>query len=212
MYVLAEMRDISLPWNCSLSIAAMTQAKLAADSPKVFQALARFLSAEDLAIVANDYTHADAYGGNREPRLTRGEGVSFNPRLARILSILVHDVGVRELTTIRAALYVAAVDAGLGGADGAEKMYATIPVPPDLVSTVNAEAAESNAYRAKDTIRAVIALDSVRHLHQGRWSTSERSGILANAEQTLQNLTATKHAPELILKLRHAIELQRRRL
>jgi hypothetical protein len=190
----------------------MTQATLAADSPKVFQALARFLSPEELASVAQDYAQADALGGNREPRLMREEGVSFNPRLARIMSILVHDVAVRELTIIRAALYVAAIDSGFGSANASEKTYATVPVPPDLMSIVNAEGTEFQACRTRDTIRTVIALDSVRHLHQGRWSTSEREGILANAEQTLQNLTTTQHVPELILKLRHAIELQRRRL
>jgi hypothetical protein len=190
----------------------MAQAKLAADSPKVFQALARFLSSEQVAIVAHDYALADMYGGNIEPGLTREEGISFNPRLARIVSILVHDIAVRDLTVIRAAIYAAATDSGLGCLAPERQHHAALEVPAQLKSVVNAESQEPLTSHDSRTIRAVIVLDSVRHLHQGAWSVREREGILANAEQTLHSLDATQAASELILKLKHAIELQRRRL
>lgn len=186
----------------------MAQSTLANDSPKVFHALARFLSPEELALVGSDYAFADAHGGNRELRLSREVGVSFNPRLARIVSILIHDLGVRDLSTIRAALYCAVFDSGCGIPVNVD---ANPPVPLELHSLVSATTGEALAHGGSGAIRAVIALDSIRHLHQGEWSDGEREDILAQAEQIARALAGSQQESVLIAKLSHAITLQRRR-
>lgn len=183
----------------------MAQSTLADDSPKVFQALARFLGPDELALVADDYAVADNHGGNSELRLSREKGVSFNPRLARIMSILIHDLAVRDLATIRAALYSAVFDSGFGISWNPGM---NPPVPPELQSLVSAG---TLGQRVSGTIHGVIALDSIRHLHQGEWSDQEREDILARAEQIVQSLVDSQHETKLISKLSHAITLQRRR-
>jgi hypothetical protein len=158
--------------------------------------------------MGRDYASAEAHGGNRELRLSREEGVSFNPRLARIVSILIHDLGVRDLSTIRAALYCAVFDSGFGVPVTLE---AHPPVPPELQPLVGATTGETLAHGGSGAIRAVIALDSIRHLHQGQWSDQEREDILAQAEQIVHALAGSQQESALTAKLSHAITLQRRR-
>jgi hypothetical protein len=77
------------------------------ESPKVFMALKRFLAPDELAALESDYQRCVALGGNAEAGMKREAGVSFNPRLARILSIMIHDGGVRDFQLLRSALYAA---------------------------------------------------------------------------------------------------------
>lgn len=189
----------------------MTTQPFAADSPKVFQALARFLGPEELALVELDYSQAQALGGNSERGLMREEGVSFNPRLARIVSIIIRDLAVRDLLVIRASLYCAVLDAGFGVEQPQMVRGPELDVPAELQSLVSDAALSSPTSEAALTIRGVIALDTVRHLHQGSWSEDERETTLLYAESLVRRLAERGPATQLAIKLNHAIELQRRR-
>jgi hypothetical protein len=189
----------------------MTTQPLAADSPKVFQALARFLGPEELALVELDYTQAQALGGNSERGLMREEGVSFNPRLARIMSIIIRDLAVRDPLVIRASLYCAVLDSGFGVEQPQMARSAELDVPAELQSLVGDAAFSSPRAEASLTIRAVIALDTVRHLHQGSSSTEEREATLLYAQSLVRRLAERDPSTQLAIKLNHAIELQRRR-
>jgi len=134
---------------------------LLAESPKVFIALKRFLKLNELDSLAIDYSICTQNGGNFEAGMSREEGVSFNPRLAR----------------------------ASGSRDGAD-----LKVPSELKDAVSQE-----------VIKGVIALDTIRHLHQTNFSSQERDEILSKFE------TGQGNTPEwLQKKLEHAILLQRR--
>jgi hypothetical protein len=211
----------------------MTPTELEDASPKVFFALQRFLKTAELAAVRADYKRAHDAGGNTEQFLTREEGVSFNPRLARVLSILVKDLGVHDPLVLRAALYSAALDsAALDSAAlcNGDAVSEHTPVSSDVVHALLGPAeqslAEPNrelealvlAVCAKDsdsraqTIRCVLALDTVRHLHQSTRSLSQRSAVLHHAELLLREACSASIPQVLREKLEHACIQQKRLL
>jgi hypothetical protein len=164
----------------------MSEQSLLEGAPKLFVALKRFLTAQQLDSLAIDYSICAQNGGNFEAGMSREEGVSFNPRLARILSILIHDGRVRDIITLRAALYAGAASGSREGAN--------LKVPSELKDAVSQE-----------VIKGVIALDTIRHLHQTNFSSQERDEILSKFN------TCPGDTPEwLQKKLEHAILLQRR--
>lgn len=85
------------------------------ESPKVFMTLRRFLAPDELAALESDYQKCVSLGGNEEAGLKREAGVSFNPRLARILSIMIHDGGVKDFELLRSALYAACDNSRVSG-------------------------------------------------------------------------------------------------
>lgn len=177
----------------------------------MFQSLARFLPSPELTLLSSDYHAAQQLGGNVEHGLEREEGVSYNPRLARVLSIMATDLGITDITSLRAALYAAIFDSGLG----AERSAATCDmnvIPPELQDLVAQARNRDTIDGTGCSIRGVIALDAVRHLHQTSWALSERESILTRIEGSIvSNLRGS--APEILVqKLQSAIDLQRRRL
>lgn len=195
----------------ALSFLGMTKAALSIDSPKVFHALGRFLSVDELGVVEDDYQRARVRGGNVEPKISRDPGVSFNPRLARLLVILVNDLFIHDLSTLRAALYASVLYSGLGERSDAREL-AFEDVPPELRPVVQGVLNGSRGDSIVSLIRAVIALDSLRHLHQSLWTLDERESILTWAEQEIDS-SEHERLPELLAKkVSHAITLQRQRL
>lgn len=53
--------------------------------------LSRLYGEAVAAQIAGDYCVAADLGGNLEPALPREEGVSFNPRIARVVSLVVQE-------------------------------------------------------------------------------------------------------------------------
>lgn len=185
---------------------------LASDSPKIFHALGRFLDTAQLAQLERDYIQAQARGGNTEPLARRAEGVSFNPRLARVLSLLIHDGGVRDLMTLRAALYGAVL---LSGASFQRTQIETqqfeFSREQELIEIVEKIRTGVGDDPVASRIHAVIALDDVRHLHQSSLELSEQELVLEYASARAEELARFSDVGELVVKLRHAVVLQRRR-
>lgn len=172
-------------------------------SPKVFTALSRFLDSAQLAQLAAQYAECAACGGNVEPGVEREVGVSFNPRLARILSLLVTDGGVREYDTLRAALYAASCD---------PRHDERRALPEELHALVTEVWSQAPALPSAALVRGVIELDSVRHLHQTQYPATQRHAMLACVEEDLLK-DPSRALPEwLRTKLEHAISLQRRQI
>ena len=173
------------------------------NAPKVFTALARFLCEQQRAQMEVDYCACVELGGNAEPGMVREEGVSFNPRLARVLSLLITDGGVRDLNTLRTALYAASPKALQDGAHRA---------PPALREVIAAVWSDKYTAVEPTLIRGVIELDAIRHLHQTTYPAEEREAMLARVELDLL-IGSSLIVPEwLHRKLEHAITMQRRRM
>jgi hypothetical protein len=189
----------------------MEKQALLNESPKVFKALAKFLTPTELRQLSEDYQTAKDLGGDVEIGLTREEGVSYNPRLARVLLILARDLGCTDIEIYRAALYAAVFDSGLGATESATS--SDLGGVPDQIRELVARA---EGWQEDDTIsssiRGVIALDAVRHLHLTRLEALQRESILEDLEDKVISKLKSSAAEILVQKLQVAINLQRRRL
>jgi|GEM_PF-1543588 len=176
---------------------------LGAGAPKVFSALGRFLDPVQLEQIATDYQRCAELGGNTEPGLVREEGVSFNPRLARVLSLLVSDGKERDPVTLRAALYAATLAVVCGA-----KLESFVPT--ELLRVVEAVEEARPSLPEAALVRGVIELDTLRHVHQVNHSVAERVVMLADKEKFLQTGFLALLPAWLQGKLEHALALQLR--
>lgn len=139
-----------------------------------------------ISLISGDYEFASKAGGNIEMHnLVREEGVSFRPRLARIMSLLLQEIPGVSLETARAALYAAAR-----------------VQPPG----------HGAAYPEAEAIALAIELDAVRHLHMTSLDAGARSDALTKSENLERSISQEDALEPLRRKLLHAITLQRRRL
>ena len=177
--------------------------KLGEIVPKVFARLERSIDQVGLTQIIDDYLICAERGGNLEPGMAREEGVSFNPRLARILLLLEADGGVRDSLVLRAALYAAS------SCDEACAQQAA-DIHPELSELVQEARSSTPSTATAALIRGVLELDTVRHIHQTTLSPDKRSEMLMHAELMHRRIVQAQ-APEWICtKLSHAIALQRR--
>jgi hypothetical protein len=190
----------------------MTEYSLGRDSPKIFHALRRFLSTDELDLISKDYEYAATQGGNVEVQLTREEGVSFNPRMARLLVILVHDLQVQELSVLRSVLYTAITTSNILVRETAPAVTPHA-LPEELALRVKL-ACEGGAGddATAEMLRGVIILDTVRHLHQCHWAPDELEAVLTLARELVSALNHANLPAVLSQKLVHALEMQKRRL
>lgn len=172
------------------------------ECPGIFLVLSRFLSADNLRVISDDYEAVAGRGGNHEPRVHREEGVSFNPRLARILLIVTREAGLREFPLLRAALYSA--------------LHHTTDelmpwVPDELRALVTAIRDPLREDEGASNVRAAITLDAIRHLHMTDYSIAEKETFLEEWKSSPLMAVSSAARDNLRQKLRSALAMQRRR-
>lgn len=171
--------------------------KFQSECPGVFGLLTRLLGEEPLRLLAKEYELVAQYDANYEPAVIREEGVSYNPRVGRVLSIVVQDGGLQERDAIRSA------------------MYACAPrlAPPEDLEPLGSEARNLlSAEPIPNTIQLALELDFIRHLHMTTYSNEDRQKILTERAQSTLLPRLGKGSPALFQKVLHAITLQQRRL
>jgi len=171
--------------------------------PGLVVLISQYLGASSLPLIATDYELAARGGGNTEPGLSRDEGVSYTPRLARVLSILLKDHQSRDVGTLRAALHVAADSRGRA----TELLEESLRVGHEG-ATPDTRAEKLN--RELLAIDIAVALDAVRHLHMSSLDTSSKMQVLAHAESVAARAPEDVSPQVLVTKLRHAVSLQAR--
>lgn len=179
--------------------------KVGSGAPKVFSILGRFLEPANFEQISADYQRCAELGGNTELGFVREDGASFNPRLARVLSLLVSDGKVSDPAILRAALYAATRVVFSG-----TRLEGF--VPPELLRVVETVGDTSYAIPEAALIRGVIELDAIRHIHQRNLSVAERVEMLADKEKLLQTGFLALLPAWLRGKLEHALALQLRNL
>lgn len=173
------------------------------DCPGVFGIVSRIVAETECAAVADAYEVAKSHGGNDEHGTNREQGVSFNPRLGRILSILIQDGHVHDVNVLRCALYAST---SLTERD----LHHVVPTELlEMVLQLQARPVVSDAARA---IQLAWALDGVRHLHMTDLPLVERMRLLKHYDEVLRLYGGSESVEPLVIKLRHAMTLQRRRL
>lgn len=179
----------------------MSLARFTKECPGLAGSITRLYGLDAASQLAADYCVAADLGGNVEVGITREEGVSFNPRIARIVSVVIQDCGQVDLNMVRVAVY-SSVPVERGGA-----------VPSNVVDDVVAvrDASATSATWVKG-ISLALSLDRLRHLHMAQFSQEEKLRVLDEVRGSPM-LVPDSGAPEALrLKLLHAVELQSRHL
>lgn len=171
--------------------------KFQSECPGVFGILTRLLGEESLRLLAQDYELVVLHHANYEPAVIRDEGVSFNPRVGRVLSIVVQDGGLQGQDAIRSAIYACAPRLA----------------PPDELEPLGSEARNLlSTEPIPNTIQLALELDFIRHLHMTTYSNEDRQKLLTERAQSTLLARLGKGSPSLFQKVAHAITLQQRRL
>lgn len=74
------------------------------ESPALYGALIRILNREELELIECAYREVADFGGREDSRIHREEGVSFNPRAARVCQILLGECGERSCSVFTTAV------------------------------------------------------------------------------------------------------------
>ena len=169
--------------------------------PGVVSVLSRAFSEHDIQTLSRDYDTVTARGGNEEVAIEREEGVSFSPRVARIVLLSYREAGATSLDQVRVALYSAARGDTAG-------LVVEAPLIERNLERVRRPVKDDEEWIKG--IAIVSLLDEVRHLHMTKLSREQRREILERARGSTL-LDPTFGAPEgLRLRLEHSINLQER--
>jgi hypothetical protein len=173
------------------------------EAPGLTFKLARFFSAEVVDQLEVHFDRVVQLGGNQEEGFVREEGVSFNPRTARIASLMLEHCKTPSPEAIAAAMW------SLVPSEVAE-LEASAPHLCKLIAAVfdDSEGAVINSISA--TIRAVVLLDRLRHLHMTTLSADEKARILEAAQNSSVLADDFPISQQLRAKVAHAGQLQKR--
>ncbi len=142
-------------------------------------------------------------GGNYEEGLMREEGVSFNPRVARIASLVLEHSDNPIIEVIAAAMWSLVPEQVAELQGNAPEVY-------DLVVGVFEQSEGSAVNPTSATIRAVLLLDRLRHLHMTSFAVAEKATVLQEAASSSVFSEEFPISQELRAKVEHAIRLQQR--
>ena len=176
--------------------------------PRVFITLRRFLSEKQYREIVREYCAVDELGANIDRETIREDGVSFNPRVARILSILLRDAGCRDCAVLVSAIWSCiAYDITF---KGIESHF--LDVPSEYRASVDAVIGTPRQDSSTACIRAALDLDRIRHLHISSLEYSKRGEVLEAIGVTYTENLLAKLPRALYDKLLHARSMQHRRL
>ena len=144
------------------------------DSPGLHNIFRKLFGKEELLLLENAYALTSAHGGLHEGSVPREEGVSYNPRPARIAQIL-H----RETACVEADLYVVAM-LSCCAPDAACFLEAEFPKQTAMCRPVWQQlalpAADVPQTVAEITLCHVV--DQARHLHMSTLSDDDRRNFV----------------------------------
>lgn len=150
------------------------------------------------------YTAVEQAGGNEELGLTREEGVSYNPRIARVASLLLEERG-KDLTEneIAAAMWSLITKE-------IPELTTANPDVSDLVELVRGDLLQASSHAQVSAIIGVRELDTIRHLHMTTRSLDEKRAYLADLKTSALLAPSSAISQTLRKKIEHAIAMQER--
>ena len=180
---------------------------LRATAPGLFSSLMKTLSPEDLTHIEKCYEEVLSRGGADEFPIVREVDASFNPRPARIATIV--------LTNTKPTHLLRAIELGLWSCLIRDSGVSTLllEAPEDIVRALHRiHFIESNVDSDIDEVIVALAvhLDQVRHLHMTNLSPEDKSSLLFRAEKLVTALLPSHVELPILKKVSHAIQQQRR--
>ena len=129
--------------------------------------------------------------------------MSFNPRVARIASLVFEHSDTPTIEAIAAAMW------SLVPEQTAE-LQGSAPEVCALVEAVYGGSESRGLNPNSATIRAALLLDRLRHLHMASFSVGEKAKVLEEAARSSVLSEGFPISQELRAKVEHAIRLQQR--
>ncbi len=181
----------------------MESSLLVVEAPALRGAVEKLFGKPAISIVATDYERVAALGGNVEEGLVREQGVRFNPRIARVSLLALEEGRLRELSTLRAVVWSTLRDVG------------ALEELPDadirrMVACVLSD--EARVEEPVSTIRAAIALDTVRHLHMTVLDRADKLSYIRSRSMSDLLRDGSLIPSNLKVKLQYAVMMQERML
>jgi hypothetical protein len=169
------------------------------ECPGLAGSLRRLYGQEVADEFAQYYREAADLGGNDELGVVREDGVSFNARIARVVSLVIQECPQVSPRVLKAAAY--------------STVAARVDLPPDLLADViTVRDATSASPEWVVCIALVLMLDRIRHLHMADIPALEKTRILSDVQSSPLLASGVGSPENLRLKLIHGIEMQRRRI
>lgn len=181
----------------------MKSSQLVVEAPALRRAIVKLLGEQAVPTIAIDYERAAALGGNMEHGIVREQGVSYNPRIARVASIAIEDGGIRDLAGVRIAIWSTIADVG------ALKILDDAAIRDRAADVLSGEKSSDSLV---NTIRAAAVLDTTRHLHMTTLGVEARRAYLCTDQYSDLLSDGMPIPSRLKLKLKHAVAMQKRLL
>lgn len=150
--------------------------ELHSDSPKLWFLLQRTLDAAGIKEIVSSYQTSVLKGAAIEDPVIRHVGVSYNPKPARILDLLIRDGGIKDVALLKSAL------------EQISDKQRSEPAKADL------------------TIELAILLDQLRHLHMSSLTNEQQLNEALKAQSKLKNHLAALAENELYKKAINILE------
>ena len=173
--------------------------RLTKKCPGLAGSLTRLYGRQVVEEFAHYYAEVADRGGNDELGVVREEGVSFNPRIARLVSLVIQECGEVTPHVLRATVYSALPD--------------HVDVPQEVLSDVRDIRAGTPSTPAWVSCVALARmLDRVRHLHMADVPADQKEAILQDVASSPLLLPGGTSPESLRLKVIHAVDMQLRRM
>jgi hypothetical protein len=174
-------------------------ARFTQECPGLAGSLGRLYGREVADQFAQYYCEVADLGGNDELGVVRADGGSFNPRIARVISMVVQECKEVTSRVLRAAAYSTLLFDG----------EAPLEVRADIAAV---RGATPSSPEWASCVALALMLDRIRHLHMADISVHEKERILLTVESSPLITPGGRGAENLRLKVIHGVAMQRRRL
>lgn len=157
-------------------------------------------SAAELGQLELAYSSAWKVGAGVEAPVLREPGASYNPRPARIATILIKEC--RDLTVVEivACFWVPALEKGFEILNPNEAGQLLAKQSYSALHDVSSFNLKPQALR----VAAAVLVDAIRHLHMSSLSSAERQAKIEQSERFIAGLTASSIDARLFAVLEHA--------
>lgn len=173
--------------------------RLTKECPGLAGSLTRLYGREVAEEFAQCYAEVADLGGNDELGVVREKGGSFNPRIARLVSLVIQECDEVTPRVLRAVIYSALPD----GVEVPQAVCAD-------VSDIRGATPSSPAWVSSVALAGM--LDRVRHLHMAELPADQKEDILTSVASSPLLLPGGTSPEHLRLKVVHAVDMQRRRM
>jgi hypothetical protein len=160
---------------------------LGTDSPALLSDLQRGYENRAVRYLASCYAEASKWGGLREAPVEREAGVSYNPRPARILKILMKETNQVSVFSASVALFSTVP------VQFREQVASAYQKQKDAVSGLDIL---ETCDELLQNIALARTLDSARHLHMTVFEPAERLEIYRDFKRRLEYWSSTFKTPD----------------